>query len=902
MVHALYAPSLAIDDMRVNDGVVGAYRTPRCYRRSMPPTALLERDEQLRTLRSQLTRAASGRGAMVFLGGEAGIGKSALVRRLCDDAARAAQVVIGGCDAMQTPRPLGPLLDMAPGLGPPFTTLRSDDHARERVFGRLLEVLRARATVAVFEDVHWADDATLDLLRFLGRRIGDTRALVIATYRRDEVGPRHHPLKAVLGDLSSSPAVTRMSVQPLSRDAVARLAAGVDADPDELHRLTGGNPFFVTEVVAAGGDRLPASVSDAVGARVGRLGAEARDVLEAASVIGLSVEPDVLAALGHGTVAIEACLAGGLLHEHDGRLAFRHQLARDAIHATLSLPRRRALAAAVLAVLEHAPDAASHRATLAHHAAEAGDADAVVRHAPIAAREAAALGAHREARAQYARVLPYLDRLPDEEHTEVLAAYARACSIVDRQTEARDALRRVIERWRAAGMHERWADAHTDLSSVLFHLGENAAAEAASAVAIEALEGLPAGASLVRAYQFRSALRMLDRDNDGAVHWGTRTIDLATSAGDHRSLAGAHITVASALMLAGRAGYELHFERAVALAKEHGLDELHANAHLNRGSGAGELHRFDEAERHLRLAVTIAEHHDLDAQASYATAWLALTRLYRCDWDEAAAMTGRTLGASSSSAITRIMALAALGRLRVRRGDPEAWPPLDEALELALRTGTLQRLAPVRAARAEAAWFEGDLDRVRDEATVAYELAARARHPWFVGELAYWRSQAGDLGELPAFAAEPFALQVRGRHRDAAAAWEALGCPFEVARALAESTDERDVRQAVDAFTRLGARVAAERARERLRKLGATGIPRGPRERTKSHPAGLTPREAQVLARLVDGLSNAEIAERHRVSTRTVEHQVSAILAKLGVDSRAAAIAEAHRRGLIDPT
>ncbi len=879
-----------------------AQATSRCYGHTMPPTALLERDEQLRSLRSRLTQAASGSGAMVLVGGEAGIGKSALVRRFCEDAARTARVLIGGCDAMQTPRPLGPLLDMAPGLGPPLTTLLGDESARQRAFEHLLDAFRARATVAVFEDVHWADDATLDLLRFLGRRLDATRGLVVATYRREELGPRHHPLKAVLGDLASVTSVTRMSVPPLSRDAVAHLAAGIDADPDELHRLTAGNPFFVTEVVAAGGDRLPTSVSDAVGARVRRLPDAARDALQAASVIGLTVEPSLLTALGHSVDAIEACLIGGLFVEHEGRLAFRHQLARDAIHDTLSAPRRRALHAAALATLERAPGAGTDRATLAHHAAEAGDADGVLRHAPTAARKAAALGAHREAHAQFARALPYLDRLPDDEHTELLAAYAYECEVVDRHPEARDAWRSAIERWRAAGERERWADAHTDLARVLFHLGDNASAESASARAIEVLEGLQAGAPLVRAYQYRAALRMLERDPEAAITWGTRTIELATAAGDHRTLAGAHVTVASSLMLAGRPSYAPHFERAIALAEAHGLHVLHANAHLNRGSGAGELHRFDEAEHHLRQAVAIAEQHDLDSQTSYALAWLALTRLYRGDWDEAAALTGRSLVRSSTSTITRIMALAALGRLRVRRGDPEAWPPLDEALELALRTGALQRLAPVRAARAEAAWFDGDLDRVRSEAAACFELAAQARHPWFVGELAYWRSLAGDLDALPAFAAEPFALQVQGRHSDAAAAWATLGCPFEAARALGESLDERHVRDAFDAFTRLGARVAADRARAHLRERGAKRIPRGPRERTKRHPAGLTPREAQVLARLVDGLSNADIAARHRVSPRTVEHQVSAVLSKLGVDSRTAAIAEAHRRGLIDPT
>jgi DNA-binding CsgD family transcriptional regulator len=254
------------------------------------------------------------------------------------------------------------------------------------------------------------------------------------------------------------------------------------------------------------------------------------------------------------------------------------------------------------------------------------------------------------------------------------------------------------------------------------------------------------------------------------------------------------------------------------------------------------------------------------------------------------------------STIARIMTLVALGRLRVRRGDPETGAPLDEALALALRTNTLQRLAPVHAARAEAAWYAGDLDRVRAEAAAVRPMALRAEHPWFVGELGYWLWLAGSDEALPDYVAEPFALQVRGRAAEAAAAWTALGCPFEAARALSESGDERDVRAAVVAFDALGARVAGQRARERLLQLGAKRIPRGPRPQTQEHPAGLTPREAEVLAGLVAGSSNAEIAARHGVSARTVEHQVSAVLAKLGVDSRGAAVAEAHRRGLVPPT
>jgi DNA-binding CsgD family transcriptional regulator/tetratricopeptide (TPR) repeat protein len=867
----------------------------------MPPTELLERHEQLDWLRAHLSDAAEGRGAMVFIGGEAGIGKSALVQRFCEEATASCRVLIGGCDAMQAPRPLGPLVDMAPSLGASFTALLEGSGAREHVFGHFLDALRERPTVAVFEDVHWADDATLDLLRYLGRRIGTTRALVIVTYRRDEAGPRH-PLRNAMGDLATAAGVARLTLLPLTREAVARLAEGIDVDVDELHRVTAGNPFFVTEVVAAGGDRLPTSVRDAVGARLSRLSEDARGAVEAVSVVGRAASPSLLAGLGASTEAVDASLAGGLLQEADGLLAFRHELAREAVLGSLSVVRRRKLHGAVLSALEASPELRADQATLAHHAAEAGDADAVLRLAPAAGYQAAALGAHREAWSQFARALPYLERLPDEQHTELLEAYARECEILDRQIDGKAAWTTAIERWRAAGRTERWADGLTELARVLFTLGENAAAEAASAQAIDVLEGLPAGAALARAYRQQAALRMLDRDTDAAIAWGKRAIELATTVGDASVLAGAHGAVAASILLEGRRDYVEHYERAVELGREHGLHVLHANAHVNRGSGAGELHRFDEAERFLRLALQVAEQHDLAAQASYALAWLGLTQVYQGRWDEAAKSIERVLGRPSSSAIARIMALVSLGRLRVRRGDPEVWPPLDEALVLALRTDALQRLAPVRAARAEAAWYEGDRGRVGGEAAAAFEAAVRARHPWFVGELGYWRSLAGGLDELPPWAAEPFALQVRGRPGAAAAAWSALGCPFESARALAESTVDRDVRGAIAAFDQLGARVAGQRARARLQELGAVRIPRGPRERTRRHPAGLTPREAQVLARLADGLSNAQIAARHGVSPRTVEHQVSSVLAKLGVDTRAAAIAAAHRRGLLRPT
>src|SRR5215211_2289075 len=186
---------------------------------------LLERSTVLNELLSLLERAASGTGHLVLLGGEAGVGKTALVRHLCERAAGAAQVHVGACDPLSTPRPLGPLLDIAHDAGGELAQVVAADAPRHMLFRAALDALStAQPTLFVIEDAHWADEATLDLLRFLGRRISATRALVIVTYRDDEVGPAH-PLRIVTGDLATAAAVHRMVLPPLSAAAVGILAA-----------------------------------------------------------------------------------------------------------------------------------------------------------------------------------------------------------------------------------------------------------------------------------------------------------------------------------------------------------------------------------------------------------------------------------------------------------------------------------------------------------------------------------------------------------------------------------------------------------------------------------------------------------------------------------------------------
>ena len=856
---------------------------------------LLERGASLASLAGYADEARHGDGRLVLVAGEAGVGKSALVEQLQSDLPDA-RWSWGACDGLFTPRPLGPLFDLAGQLGGELEELCRAGAAREDLFRALLRQVSEPGTlnVLVVEDVHWADEATVDLLRFLGRRLRDAPVLLIATYRDDGLAAGD-PLRIALGDLATQRSTRRVELAPLSADAVRILAGGSGLDAAELYRLTGGNPFYVTEVVQAGLGVVPPSARDAVLARAARLGGGSREVLDVAALIGARVELDLLTSVTASPLPVlDELLASGLLAEDGGWLRFRHEIARLAVEQAVAPHRRAGMHARILAALGSL--GCGDDARMAFHAEAAGDRPAVLHHAPRAARQAAELGSHREAAAQFERALRFAADADPAVAAGLYDGLGFELMLVGRFQGAVDAGEQALGLWRQAGDRVREGGTLRNLSYALQPLGRGPDSVAAAEAAVTVLEPLGPTVELARAYASLARRRMLNAEHQAAIDLAVRAQAIAEPLGALDVLSDALNTQGCSVARTG-GEWTGYLRRALDVALSAGLDNKAGRAFANLYGSYADQRRFAEAERYFIDGVAYCDEHDLGSYAAFLRGERAAALERTGRWDEAVALSTELLASADLSPLYRLRPLQVLGMIRARRGEPGAWEYLDEAAAAADASGEPQWIIPVRLARAEAHWLQGEPRRAAQEAELADDVAAGS-DGWERGEIAAWLRRTGSprppRGEL----AEPYRLQVAGEWAEASRLWASLGCPYEAALALHDAGDEAALRQALQIFTGLGAPAAAQLTRHKMRQLGIRSIPAGPRTATRADPLGLTRREREVLELICAGHSNAEIAAKLFLSARTVDHHVSAVLAKLGAPTRGAAAAHAARLGL----
>lgn len=837
---------------------------------------LLEREDHVERLMQLLGRAQAAEGCIVALVGEAGVGKTSLIDAFVRRVGDRARVFRSACDDLSIPEPLGPLYDLVRAARLNLAVAGSGG-SRLQLFSEFLHRLSqgAQPTVLIIEDVHWADGATLDLIRFLGRRIADTNVLLVLSARNEAAGEQSR-LRQALGEIPPA-AVRRMEVPLLSEAAVARLAAEAGLDPAAVFRATEGNAFFTRELIEAGStEALPGSVRDAVLRRAERLSSEAREALDTAAVFPSRAERAILVSLlgADGGLQIREAIAAGLLADTGEHLKFRHEIARRAVEAALPEDARRSINARVLAALSGAVGIPAAR--LVHHARQAHVWETVRRLAPAAAAEASALGSHREAADMLSALLngPGGEALADR--AELSMALGIELYLLGRMDEA---LLRVEDARRRHEQHGdllKVGDCLRWISRFNYLNGDRVAAETHAAVAVRLLSAQPPGGELAMALSNQSQLAVLADRVDECLRSGQAAINLAESIGRRDIVCHAlnnigYVQQWSDLDTA-RTGLTASLEMALA----DDLQEHAARAYCNLGCLLINWFAYGEAERVLSLGVAYCIERDLDTWRDYMQAWQGELALRLGRWDEAATIALAVLDKAQATPLARFPAGLTLARLRVRRGDNAG--ALFEKLDRYLVRGReFQRLAPYAVLRAEAAWIDGrGQDEALDLLGQAMDLLPnRKLYP----DLIFWHAK---LNRLPP-------------DMRANAALASAGMPFERAMVLLDGT-RAERSEAISILTELGARAALEHARV----PGPTGrASRGLNRSTLANPAGLTAREMQVLALIGQGLSNKSIARSLTISAKTVDHHVSAVLDKLAASSRLQAAARARELGLV---
>lgn len=862
-----------------------------------PPPSLLDREAEWHALSSAWASldAPDAPGCNVLVQAESGGGKTALLR------AFAARDGVAGwwCSAAPqlAPQPLAALA----GAGPEAAGLLASAGARGSdwlaAWLRLLRD-RPRPLLWVVDDLQWADSATLELLRYLARRVASLRVMLVLALRPQPVLPAASdaagPMPLLLALLAALPPAhtVRLAPAPLSVAAVARLVQrqrrGLDAAA--LHRSTGGNPFLVAEAVSAPLG-VPLAVREQVAARRRALAPAARELLDLVAAAGGALDIDGLdMLLADPSEAIDGTVAAGLLQPLGRQLVLRHDLVRQALLALADPLHQAALHARLLRFLRAAGES---DARCAWHAHQAGLGEQVLTLAPAACQAALAAGAVREAADVIELVRPWIDAAAPAQRAALWALHAQAQARAQRPASALRSWQRALALHRAAGQPAAAAQALLEAARAHWLLGEPGPGLALATEAHTLLQAHGSAREQAAAQATMAQLHLFDAQAGRALDWGRRALACFEAEGDTAAIVDVLNTVGFAQAVCSDDPADwVPMQRCEALARQHGLPAQAARACVNRASLALVQRRLGELSAACDTGLALARSHDLELHQQMLLLRQAWGCAHQGRLGEALALVQALLPLPGLRSIERHQAeqLQALLQLRAGAGADSAaagyWR--DALCRPAADTAVDPWYAPQALLHIEAAWLLGLHEASRRAAQAAWPEAVQRGERWRLGTLAVWRRRQGDDVQLPSepVLPEPCALELQGRHTDAAAAWDARGCTFEAAvvRWFAMPAE------AGSALERQGALGTLRALQRERRRLGRTPRPRGSGRATRTDPLGLTVRERLVLQALAQGLSNKAIAERLSRSERTVEHHVAAVLAKLRASSRTEAV------------
>jgi len=857
---------------------------------------LLERTGYIKGLNDAFNNLSEGNGYVIIISGEAGIGKTTLVENYLKDIKDKANILWGACDALFTPRPLGPLYDIAAQLNNGLLNLLNNQAERTTIFARFLQNLQDSKlpNILIIEDVHWADESTLDLIKFLGRRTNRLNSLFIITYRDDEIGP-DHPLRFVLGDITSKN-LNKFKLTALTERTVNELAIlhGIK----DLFQITGGNPFLITELLSNKDEVIPSTIKDSILTRISRLSNGAREFVELVSIIPTRAEKWLVNEVNPVNSEIpDECLNSGILRFENDTISFRHELSRMAVEESLTESKRQMFNEKVLQIFLKQKKIDNYLARIIHHAEQARNKMVIIKYAPQAAKQASNLGAHLLAANHYQNILRYVEELSIESQLDIYESKSYECYLNGKVEEGIEDGEMVLKLLKIFPDSLREGENYRRISRMLWYHCNDRKAEEYINKAIAILEKQPSGKELAMAYSNKSQTYMLREETGQALYWGEKAVKLARKLKDKDIEAHALNNIGTARMFVGDDSGEKHLKKSLQISLQNDFVEHTMRAYINLGCVSLQKRDLQKANKYFTKGSEYCSDKDLVTLILCMAAHHANVKLYLGKWDEAAEIANSVFQNENVPEGNKIIPLFIIGIIRARRGDPGAMNLLYDSNRLAAGMREMDKIVTIKAATAEAFWLQNKLNDILEEVESLYLNIQYTKNPWYIGSLAYWLWKAGRLKTIPEIIAEPYLFQINGEWESAAELWEKLECPYEKALALSEG-DEQAMKRSIEILEDMGATTVAQLIKQKMREFGMKKIPKGPRRTTRKNPAGLTIRQMEVLKLLGKGLSNIEISNKLYISPKTVDHHVSAILSKLNIHSRFEAADFVHNKGL----
>ena len=860
---------------------------------------LIERDDSLSSLRAGFKKASSGEGHCFFIMGEAGIGKTSLVRAFLKETDTQSTHFVGACDSLFTPRPLAPLYDLASQINHEWVSEIQNSSSKSELFTRFVHHLTSslRPAVVVFEDIHWADEATLDFIKFFARRISRSNCLFILTMREEEIG-QQHAVRNVFADLPPH-TFTRLQLTPLSKMAVRMLADGSGYDGEDVYSISGGNPFYVSEILAGYSLGVPDNIKDLVLSVYNRLGEETKDIWQLLSVVPEGLELNHLYQIDPSYHrAIDNCLENKILIVENNKIAFKHELYRRTIESSLSPFRRISLNKTILDLLLTSFEAKGEIERIVHYAKNANENKLVEQYAPIAARQAASVGSHIEACKLFLAAIEYSDGTDANRLVGFYEGYAYECYLTNQIKDAIIYQGKALKIWKEKNEIEKIGNSLRFLSRLWWFEGNRQKAESFGREAIEILNQQPSSKAKAMAFSNMSLLKMLSDQTGECIFWGEKAITIALEVEDEETLAHALNSMGSTLMLnqsSAKKGIEL-LQRSLEISVRNGYHEHVARAYTALGSNAVTMKDYSFAEANLEQGINYCEEKDLDSLKFYMLSWRARLSLETGNWAQASEIANSLLEKENLLPVIKIGALVVMATIKMRNGEPEALSLLMEAKTWAFRTAELRRIIPVLVALLEYEWLTGKCYVENETLHEITNLFIHAEKIPKKSRFFFWICKMNK--QYPDIPDKNVGLKNSKACLEEANTWKKIGCPYEHSLALFNGNED-DKRMALSKIQQLGATAVYEKMKMEMRLAGIRKIPRGQRESTRSNPAQLTNRELEVLRLLRRGVQNKEIAQELFISPKTVDHHISSILFKLDVNSRLKAVHEAARLGIV---